>query len=50
MPVPPDHVLTKSFYLLHDFPGRWAGGQLWVEPSEDHVNDGVAAVIVGSND
>ncbi|HEX3881483.1 MAG TPA: DUF4159 domain-containing protein [Stellaceae bacterium] len=50
VPIPPDHVLTKSFYLLHDFPGREAGGQLWVEPSEDHVNDGVAAVIVGSND
>ncbi|HVC50865.1 MAG TPA: DUF4159 domain-containing protein [Stellaceae bacterium] len=49
-PIPPDHVLTKSFYLLHDFPGREAGGQLWVEPSEDHVNDGVASVIVGSND
>jgi hypothetical protein len=50
VPIPPDHVLTKSFYLLHDFPGREAGGQLWVEPAEDHVNDGVAAVIVGSND
>ncbi|HEX5318245.1 MAG TPA: DUF4159 domain-containing protein [Stellaceae bacterium] len=50
VPIPPDHVLTKSFYLLHEFPGREAGGQLWVEPSEDHVNDGVAAVIVGSND
>ena len=21
--IPPDHVLTKSFYLLRDFPGRW---------------------------
>ncbi|HEY1795192.1 MAG TPA: DUF4159 domain-containing protein [Stellaceae bacterium] len=50
VPIPPDHVLTKSFYLLHDFPGRESGGQLWVEPAEDHVNDGVAAVIVGSND
>ena len=50
VPIPPDHVLTKSFYLLHDFPGREAGGQIWVEPSEDHVNDGVATVIVGSND
>ena len=26
MPVPPDHVLTKSFYLMQEFPGRWAGG------------------------
>ena len=50
MPVPPEHVLTKSFYLLQDFPGRWAGGRLWVEPATDTVNDGVASVIVGSND
>jgi hypothetical protein len=50
VPIPPDHVLTKSFYLLHDFPGREAGGQLWVEPAEDRVNDGVASVIVASND
>ncbi|MBV8888497.1 MAG: DUF4159 domain-containing protein [Alphaproteobacteria bacterium] len=49
-PVPPDHVLTKSFYLLHDFPGRWSGGQVWIEPVEDRVNDGVASVIVGGND
>ena len=50
MPVPPDHVLTKSFYLLHEFPGRWNSGQVWVEPVEDRVNDGVASVIVGGND
>ncbi|HXP31716.1 MAG TPA: DUF4159 domain-containing protein [Stellaceae bacterium] len=49
-PVPPDHVLTKSFYLMQEFPGRWAGGRLWVEPSEDQVNDGVSSVIVGGND
>jgi hypothetical protein len=30
-PVPPDHVLTKAFYLLQDFPGRWDGGKVWVE-------------------
>jgi hypothetical protein len=50
VPVPPDHVLTKSFYLLHDFPGRWDSGQVWIEPVEDRVNDGVASVIVGGND
>ena len=49
-PVPPDHVLTKSFYLMQEFPGRWAGGKVWVEPAEDVVNDGVSSVIVGSND
>jgi hypothetical protein len=50
VPVPPDHVLTKSFYLTQDFPGRWAGSALWVETAEDQVNDGVASVIVGGND
>ncbi|MDB5411288.1 MAG: LytTR family transcriptional regulator [Rhodospirillales bacterium] len=49
-PVPPDHVLTKSFYLLQEFPGRWAGGQIWVQPTEDRVNDGVSTIIIGSND
>jgi Domain of unknown function (DUF4159)/Aerotolerance regulator N-terminal len=48
--IPPDHVLTKSFYLMQDFPGRWVGGTLWVEPVEDRINDGVSTVILGSND
>jgi len=50
VPIPPDHVLTKSFYLLHEFPGRWNVGTLWVEPAEDRVNDGVSSVVVGAND
>jgi hypothetical protein len=49
-PLPPDHVLTKAFYLMQDFPGRWSGGRLWVQPVEGKVNDGVASIIVGSND
>ena len=48
--IPADHVLTKSFYLMQDFPGRWIGGTLWVEPVEGRTNDGVSTVIVGSND
>lgn len=50
VPLPPNHVLTRSFYLMEDFPGRWSGGQLWVEPTADAVNDGVSSVIVGSNE
>jgi hypothetical protein len=49
-PVPPDHILTKSFYLLQDFPGRWAGGTVWVESNETASNDGVSSIVVGSND
>ena len=28
--APESHVLTKSFYLLQSFPGRWANGAVWV--------------------
>jgi hypothetical protein len=49
-PVPPEHVLTKAFYLMQDFPGRYASGALWVESGETATGDGVASVIVGAND
>lgn len=57
-PVPENHVVTKSFYLLRSFPGRWDGGQLWVEaisqnPDESHrarVSDGVTSIMITSND
>jgi len=50
MPIPADHVLTKSFYLMRDFPGRWIGGTLWVETGKSRINDGVSAIVVGEND
>lgn len=57
-PVPENHVVTKSFYLLRSFPGRWDGGQLWVEAisnndNEAHkarVSDGVTSIMITSND
>ena len=61
-PVPRDHVLTKTFYLLRDFPGRFDTGQLWVEalPStgDDEQSaarparggDGVSSILITSND
>jgi hypothetical protein len=49
-PVPVDHVLTKSFYLLKRFPGRWTGGTVWVERRGGRHNDGVSSIIIGSND
>jgi hypothetical protein len=61
-PVPHDHVLTKTFYLLRDFPGRFNTGQLWVEAlpavnDEDRASrrparggDGVSSIIITSND
>jgi hypothetical protein len=50
MPVPQDHVLTKAFYLLQEFPGRFAGGEVWIEANADTARDGVSSVIIGSND
>ncbi|MEM7059700.1 MAG: DUF4159 domain-containing protein [Pseudomonadota bacterium] len=62
-PVGEDHVLTRTFYLLSSFPGRWRGGRIWAEaapkreveetadiPQFDRVDDNVSPVIVGSAD
>lgn len=57
-PVPDDHVLTKAFYLLNDFPGRYAGSPLWVEAtdSEERIDrpaqagDGVSTILITGND
>ena len=61
-PVPRDHVLTKTFYLLRDFPGRFSAGQLWVEAlpavnDDDEAShrparggDGVSSILITSND
>ncbi|MDQ2090874.1 DUF4159 domain-containing protein [Marimonas arenosa] len=60
-PVPSDHVLTRAFYLLQDFPGRHTSRDVWVEaaPADSekiegmpfrNLNDNVTPVIVGGND
>ena len=60
-PIPSDHVLTRTFYLLQDFPGRYASRDVWVEaapPDAEQIegmpfrnlNDGVTPVIIGGND
>ena len=49
--IPEDHVLTKSFYLIQVFPGRWANGRVWVDRNTNGAaRDGVSSVIIGSND
>ncbi|WP_373635673.1 DUF4159 domain-containing protein [Yoonia sp. SS1-5] len=60
-PIPSDHVLTRTFYLLQDFPGRYASRDVWVEAAPPdaeliegmpfrNLNDGVTPVIIGGND
>ncbi|WP_290690192.1 MULTISPECIES: DUF4159 domain-containing protein [unclassified Haematobacter] len=59
--LPADHVLTRTFYLLQDFPGRFNSHDIWVEaapPDAEQVegmpfrnlNDGVTPVVIGGND
>ncbi|MFH1159156.1 MAG: DUF4159 domain-containing protein [Pseudomonadota bacterium] len=48
--IPKDHILSRSFYLLDDFPGRYAGGKLWIEREPSPRHDAVTSVIIGSND
>ena len=58
-PVPADHVLTKSFYLLETFPGRYSDGPLWVEATPEsndpaerpaRAGDGVSSILITGND
>ncbi len=59
-PLPLDHVVTRSFYLLQDFPGRYNSPEIWVEASPNveqvegmpfrNLNDGVTPVVIGAND
>jgi hypothetical protein len=44
------HVLARSFYLLNEFPGRFAGDQVWVQRDQDRSNDSVSPVIIGGHD
>ncbi|WP_299845437.1 DUF4159 domain-containing protein [uncultured Roseovarius sp.] len=59
--LPEDHVLTRTFYLLQDFPGRHMGRSVWVEAAPPdaekiegmpfrNLNDGVTPVVIGGND
>lgn len=47
--IPDDHVLKRSFYLLDTLPGRYDTRDFWLEPEEAATNDGVATILLGSN-
>lgn len=58
-PVPPDHVLTKAFFLMTEFPGRYSGSPLWVEATLGtpdnpdrpvRASDGVSPIMITAND
>lgn len=57
-PVPADHVLTKTFYLLDRMVGRYVAGDTWVEAISGardtkvpaRAGDRVSPLIITSND
>ncbi len=58
-PLPRDHVLSKTFYILENIVGRYATGQTWLEalPPQDpqgrrpaRAGDSVSPLIITSND
>ncbi len=58
-PIPSDHVVTKTFYLIDNFIGRYASGQSWIEALPPPIGDqqrparsgdGVSPIILTSND
>jgi hypothetical protein len=58
-PVPSKHVLTKTFYLLDKFMGRYDTGETWVQAMPQTAEDadkpvlggdGVSPLIITSND
>ena len=58
-PLTQEHVLSRAFYLLREYPGRWASGRVWLEaqqattdgaPSATTASDGVSPIIVGGAD
>ena len=59
--VPDDHVITRAFYLLQDFPGRHPRPEVWVEAAPPdaeraegmpfrNLNDNVTPVLIGGGD
>ena len=54
-PTPKDHVLSKSFYLLSSFPGRYSARPLWIEATSstnrsERRGDGVSRLLVTDAD
>ncbi len=48
-PIPDDHVLSRSFYLLDGYPGEYESGTLWIETFSTSGRDNVSSVLIGGN-
>ncbi len=50
VPAGADHVLTKTFYLLQEFPGREAASPLWVQANPTAGGDEVSNILMTQSD
>lgn len=54
--LPAEHVLNRTFYILKDQPGRFTGGEVWIEAPRDPNDvsasggDNVSGIVIGAND
>ncbi len=54
--LPADHVLNRTFYILKEQPGRFTGGEVWIEAPRDPGEvsttggDNVSGIVIGAND
>ncbi len=57
-PLTQQHIISRTFYLLDDYPGRWPSGRVWVESRQQATDgssigstaDGVSPIVVGGAD
>ena len=49
MPLPSDHVLTRSYYLLTELPGRMWNNPIWVQ-AVGGANDAVTPLVISGRD
>jgi hypothetical protein len=57
-PLTQEHIVSRTFYLLSEYPGRWASGRVWIESRQQAADgtsvtstaDGVSPIVVGGAD
>ena len=50
MPITKHNLLAHTFYLLRDFPGRYAHLPVWISRVKESDNDDISPIIIGFAD
>ncbi len=49
-PLATTNIMTRCFYIIRDFPGRFAGAPVYIADASARDADGVTPIIIGQND